>query len=177
MKKDKSDLPLKNSDVMSELADPHAIELGRRIGAVLGLYKTRKHAAVVAGVHVDSLYRYMRGEQSPTFDVMTKLCNHVGVSLQWLATGEPPMLVGNAPSGEAEGSKATPPRIQPDISEMSSIIATVEALLEQMRYKAPPELKAELIASIYAASSAQGGLDNLAEILKRSLDLLHQRSA
>lgn len=41
---------------------------------------------------MDSLQRYLRGENMPPFDVVARLCIAAGARMEWLATGEGPML-------------------------------------------------------------------------------------
>lgn len=48
----------------------------------------RREAARIAGVSLDAIIRYLRGENQPTLTAMSHLCNAAGISLNWLATGE-----------------------------------------------------------------------------------------
>lgn len=70
-------------------------ELSTRIKQVVDLHESRVSAASAAGVSTDMLSRYMRGSSQPAFAVMANLCAPVGVSLTWLASGNPPMMVGD----------------------------------------------------------------------------------
>ena len=56
---------------------------------------------------MDSLARYIRGENVPPFDVAARLCLAAGRSLEWLATGNTPKLLETAfQSGSQDLSEA-----------------------------------------------------------------------
>jgi transcriptional regulator with XRE-family HTH domain len=59
-----------------------------RLRVVADRLGTRREAADIAGVTVDAIIRYLRGENQPSFTAISKLCEAAGVSMQWLATGE-----------------------------------------------------------------------------------------
>lgn len=65
--------------------------IGTRISAACDELGTRKNAAQVLEVSVDSLARYIREENMPPFDVAARLCIATGRSLEWLATGQEPV--------------------------------------------------------------------------------------
>lgn len=50
-------------------------------------FPNRESAATVAGKDKDMLGRYISGKSSPSFETMSALANHAGVSLNWLAFG------------------------------------------------------------------------------------------
>lgn len=52
---------------------------------------SRKKASEVAGKSVDMLISYAKGRIDAPFQVLTKLAEATGVSLDWLATGKGPM--------------------------------------------------------------------------------------
>ena len=59
-----------------------------RLRVVADRVGTRREAADIAGVSLDAVIRYLRGENQPTFTAISKLCQAAGVSMHWLATGE-----------------------------------------------------------------------------------------
>lgn len=67
-------------------------QMRTRIRAVADMYANRNAAALAAGCSKQSLDKYMKGEQSPTLKTMHLLTSGVGVSLDWLATGDGQML-------------------------------------------------------------------------------------
>lgn len=67
-------------------------ELGHRIEAVCKLLGTRKNAALIADISTDQLARYFKGESKPGLEAVAKMCEHAGVSLDWLWSGEGEML-------------------------------------------------------------------------------------
>lgn len=72
-----------------------APELERRISALIGLFRSRTEAASVARMSTDQLARYEKGG-TPSFAPLAKLALAKGVRLEWLATGEGPMLASEA---------------------------------------------------------------------------------
>jgi transcriptional regulator with XRE-family HTH domain len=58
-----------------------------RLRHVADHFPTRRDAALAAGISVDQLTRYLRGENQPSFQAMHKLCAAAHISLVWLATG------------------------------------------------------------------------------------------
>jgi phage repressor protein C with HTH and peptisase S24 domain len=65
------------------------------------MYASRQDAASTAGCSKQSLDKYMKGEQSPTLKTMFMLANGAGISLDWLATGDGPMLQSDRQYGTA----------------------------------------------------------------------------
>lgn len=61
---------------------------GDRLAILLDLFDSRQEAADVAGVGANQLARYVRGDASPTFEAMARLCTARSVSMSWLWTGE-----------------------------------------------------------------------------------------
>lgn len=84
--------------------------IGSRIGLVADKYRSRTEAAAAAGVSVISLRRYIAEEQAPSFQVLARLAIPQGVSLEWIATGEGPMSMGE-PSSEATPTSVAQPAV------------------------------------------------------------------
>jgi hypothetical protein len=63
-----------------------------RIGRLLGLYPTRRAAAMAGGVSTDQIARYAMGRSAAPFPVLARLAEGVDVSLDWVALGTGPML-------------------------------------------------------------------------------------
>lgn len=82
-------------------ADKNALvpldELGRRLTRVLDRLGTRRNAATVADRSVDQLAKYEKGIVEPPFSGIARLCLKAGVRMEWLATGEEPMLASDLP--------------------------------------------------------------------------------
>jgi len=66
--------------------------IGTRIGKAASLLGTRSSAYEVMGVSSATLQRYIAEETAPTFEAIARLCLAAGVRMEWLATGEEPML-------------------------------------------------------------------------------------
>ncbi len=67
--------------------------IGTRVAAIADLYESRRQAAVTAEVGVSTLQRWIGDEASPAFDSVARLALAKGVSLDWVATGDGPMLL------------------------------------------------------------------------------------
>lgn len=63
-------------------------EFTSRLRYTLDLLGTRREAADVAGVSLDAITRYLRGDNQPGFLTISKICDAAGVSMHWLATGD-----------------------------------------------------------------------------------------
>lgn len=68
-------------------------ELGMRIAKAVGLsQKNQVNFAALLGVHASNLNRWISGEVAPSYEYISKIGFHSGVSLDWLLTGEDPMV-------------------------------------------------------------------------------------
>lgn len=86
-----------NNDGVGQISMLEPEQLRTRISYLAGLIGDRKSAATIAGVSTDSLQRYIRGEVSPSFAAMARLCHAAKHSLDWLATGHEPAHAHHAP--------------------------------------------------------------------------------
>jgi len=69
-------------------------DLGVRLAGLLDEFGTRSEASEVAGVVVDQLSRYVRGDVKPPFEVVARLANAKKVSLDWLWSGDGSRKIG-----------------------------------------------------------------------------------
>lgn len=76
---------------LDELPDP---AFRQRLGTVVRSFHSRRQAAEAAGVSVDALTRYLKGNNQPPFAAIVRLAKEANVSLDWLAGGEgaPPSI-------------------------------------------------------------------------------------
>lgn len=72
---------------------------GERIRTLLDMYDSRPDAAAVAGVTPEHLASYISGRAKPPFELVTRLANDKGVSLQWLANGQGKQDLAEAADG------------------------------------------------------------------------------
>jgi len=61
-----------------------------RLRVVADRLGTRREAAEIAGVTLDAIIRHLRGDNQPSFQSVSRLCEAAGISMHWLATGEGP---------------------------------------------------------------------------------------
>lgn len=66
-------------------------EFVTRLRLVLDRLGTRRRSAEIAGVSLDAIIRYLRGENQPGFYVVSRLCEAANVSMHWLSNGQGPM--------------------------------------------------------------------------------------
>ncbi len=62
-----------------------------RLRIVIDRLGTRKEAADIAGVSLDAIIRYLRGENQPSFMAISRISESAGISMHWLFNGEGPM--------------------------------------------------------------------------------------
>lgn len=75
-----------------------------RLRVVADRLGTRREAAEIAGVTLDAIIRHLRGDNQPSFQSVSRLCEAAGVSMHWLATGDGPQeLAEFAASNESPG--------------------------------------------------------------------------
>ena len=134
-------------NTVPSLVPSYLAELGTRISAVAELYKDRKSAAAAAGVSTDQLARYMRGENQPTLLGAANMALQVGISVEWLATGEGEMK-------RAADNK--PPVVNYGLLQAAEL--AVHLFLEQEEAIAPPGRIAKLVIALYKYGEAKGKL-------------------
>jgi transcriptional regulator with XRE-family HTH domain len=117
--------------------------------AVLDLFRTRQQAAEAAAISTDQLVKYLRNKANPSFEVMARLCRAQGVSLDWLATGEGPMLERDR--GDATQANVVPfeARGAADLQLMRECVEAIEELLGELGKHATPAEKGELVTAAY----------------------------
>jgi len=91
------------------------------------------------GVSSAALQRYIKEENTPSFEVIARLCIAAGARMEWLATGEGPMLAADAVPTDVS------PELRQEALKMSLQLAA-EALGDRTL---PPEKHAELVSLIY----------------------------
>jgi|GEM_PF-1744656 len=113
------------SDVSHVSGSPTDLET--RISTVLNLYPDRTSAAQASGKSTDMLIAYARGTSRAPFDALAGLAAGVGVSLDWLATGEGPMRRDQAqPQSQSLGQAQAQPETK--TSTAQTMIERVQLL-------------------------------------------------
>lgn len=74
-------------------------ELSRRIGELVGLFKSKREAARLIGRTDETITSYANGSTAAPFEAVARLCDAKGVSLEWIWTGQGPMRGGIAQPG------------------------------------------------------------------------------
>lgn len=132
--------------------------IGTRIGVVAARLGVRKIAYKVAGVSSATLQRYIAGESAPAFDAMARLCVSAGVRMEWLATGEGPMLVSEvAPLSHSQAAR-------PDLGRLVDALALIDQALALTHRSADREARAKLAVMAY---DVLGEEDSVADALRR----------
>lgn len=83
--------------------------MGARIGHAADAIGTREVAARAMGVSPAALQRYVRGANNPPFDALARLCLRAGIRMEWLATGEGQLRVGES-ADYSQTSRSAEPR-------------------------------------------------------------------
>lgn len=147
--------------VESELLDqnrnrvPFVAEgIGTRIGMVADLLGARRNAYELAGVSSATLQRYLAEETAPTFDAMARLCLAAGVRMEWLATGDAPMLIAGEESEAGRGSQTA----SPNLDTLRDALVLIDQALALTRRTASVEARAHLVAKAYDVLLEEGSV-------------------
>ena len=116
----------------------------------------------------------MRGDQSPTFDVVANMCAAKGVSLDWVATGNGAMYAAERALVAADSRAAWPKTLDQPVDVLAKIIVTVDQLVVDLGLKATIELKAQLVAGLFESARTAGALEPVIEKLRLTLGALQK---
>ena len=123
--------------------------VGERLTRVRG-QRSQAEFSKLVGLHKNTLGTYERGEREIGAEALASLVEH-GVNVNWLLSGEGPMLlvdVGYQVS--EEGARYDPSQpLGLDTQRLLDAIAAVEEGLASIQRVLPPEKKAELIQLAY----------------------------
>jgi transcriptional regulator with XRE-family HTH domain len=78
----------RNPNVLAEGPAAFRVELGERMRWLLDRFDSRAQAAEVAGVTPEHLASYIAGRAKPPFELVARLAQARGASLDWIARGE-----------------------------------------------------------------------------------------
>lgn len=78
-------------------------ELGHRIEKVAEVVGGKRELSRRTAIPESQLYRYIRGANTPGVDVIVRLAEAGGVSLEWLASGRGVMAAPPAGDGRLDG--------------------------------------------------------------------------
>ena len=114
-----------------------------RLDSVLSRYESRKQAASVAGVRAEMLTRYSKGQNAPGFDAIARLTAGVGISLDWLATGQGEMLL--ADRGEAAPESEDSNEVIKHRTLLFDMVVGMESQVQDSGLNPTPEQRANMI--------------------------------
>jgi len=115
------------------------VELGTRIKAICDRLGSRRKAAEIGGVSEDMIYKYIAGSTSPRFDVIARLAQAAGVSLQWFAYGQGQMESGHFKGWEEE-----------DVHPIGQIAQVVYEAIYDAKNLVPPDTFMNLMTELYS---------------------------
>lgn len=144
------------SDAKNAVSDSRPIlaeGIGRRISEVAALLGSRISAYTIMGVSSAALQRYIKGENMPPFDVVARLCIHAGVRMEWLATGDDPMLASETSSDS--GSQPT----RPNMGTLQEAAEVLERALDKADATTDSTGRAELLVAIYELLEQGSAID------------------
>lgn len=102
-------------------------ELGMRIARAVGLSeKNQVSFASLLGVHPSNLNRWISGEVAPSYEYISRIGLYSGVSLDWLLTGEEPMVKKKSKETKITSDKE-------DDFELREIVDILEHDLPEMK--------------------------------------------
>lgn len=139
--------------------------IGERLKLVRGK-RSGEEFATSLGVHLQTLYRYERGERTPDIDFIQLVSKKESISLEWLISGIGSMHSGDAPSpgqtSPVQPPEITPPAACPRCAKLETKLEKVEQqrddLMGELRqlWKENGELKAQVAR--YEAESHKPGI-------------------
>jgi len=142
------------------------LEVGTRIKEVANLFPTREIAAKVAGIDSETLNRWFKGTNKPSFLGVAKLCLATGRSLDWLAIGEDMDRPHQAVQIETREQSADYIANGVDQATLARAIEAMEEALALAGKEVGIERKAGIVAAVYGALARPGGAADHAEIMR-----------
>ncbi|MGQ9366106.1 hypothetical protein [Azospirillum sp. A39] len=123
-------------------------DVSSRMADVANRYPSRMLAAKAARISTDQLARQIKGMNRPFFDTVARLCAGQGVSLDWVATGEGPMMRDDRlESGRAPASSGAVDRL--DEALLGNLVQGLEDYLSRESLTPSPADHARLIVLLY----------------------------
>jgi DNA-binding XRE family transcriptional regulator len=85
-----------------------------------------------AGINVNTLRNYERGDSIPNLEVAASICRHFKIKTDWLILGEGPMRPGDSTpdAPPAVSTSATPPAPVEDEFKMTEMVTMTVEILE-----------------------------------------------
>jgi len=118
-------------------------ELATRMDAVVRLYTSKTSAAKVAGISPEQLSRQLGGRNRPFFDTLARLSLGRGVSLDWVATGEGPMLIKDRILSAPQSAESV------DEVILGNLVSGIEVYLSAKDFRPKPDQKSRMIVIFY----------------------------
>ncbi len=135
--------------------------LGDRIRHVVDMFDRKKDAARIAGIIPEQLNRWCQAQSEPRFVGVARLAISKGISLQWIATGEPPRGTAKKPNtvNEPETTRAPNPYCTGP-AEREVLIAIISGFLAAEGITNSPQIANDII----------GAYDQIVENLENNRD-------
>ncbi|HYD66531.1 hypothetical protein [Azospirillum sp.] len=118
-----------------------------RLSLVIDLYDLKVEAARVAKTTGEMLGRYTKGAHKLPFRVAAAIAHAKGVSLDWLATGEGPMMLKEraAPGGDSDAGRLDPL----DEVLLANVVEGLELFAASEELELEPGEKARLVVLLH----------------------------
>lgn len=143
---------------------------------------TQAEFAGRAGINVNTLRNYERGDSLPNLEVAASICRYFGVSTDWLVLGEGTMRRGESEVEEPQAAPAPAPQPEEDWKMSDMLTKTAEVLESDTIYRTAlasninafhqavrsERLLAQLVVRMEAMEAK---LDRMAEIEARMTEL------
>lgn len=128
-----------------------APEVVTRMCMVVDLFDTKSAAAKAARITPEQLSRQLKGLNRPFFDTVLRLCESVGVSLDWLMTGDGPMRAAERAAWADRLS--APDEREPFSAEDEALLGNVSEGLDHFMietgYEPTPAERARMLVLFY----------------------------
>tara|TARA_B100001250_G_scaffold351178_1_gene323213 strand:+ start:4816 stop:5286 length:471 start_codon:yes stop_codon:yes gene_type:complete len=88
-------------------------------------------AVSVSGIPYSSMQNYLRGEREPNINALSKLCLHLGISMNWLLNGLGPVFI----STDTEINEPWHPYLATPDKEEVEILALLKKLPDDVKHE------------------------------------------
>lgn len=119
-------------------------DIPERMTKVVSLVGSSEQLARVTGLSSRAIGKYRSGESLPGLGALIAIADATGVSIDWIATGDGPMM-----RGEATGSVVACTRPHLDTELLHLVVEAIEEGLRQVDRIMEPMAKADLVLAVY----------------------------
>lgn len=162
-------------------------KLGTRISELSKLVGGKKNLAQMAGMSESQLYRCINGSSSPTVEPLVAIARAADASINWLATGEGPMLASEltateqpredavrAMMGDEEAEARRDARYQGFMTGLESAVPVVDDALNSVGVDIDRHWRQMIAGWVYRYQFEEQHIKDLASLLGSQAELANE---